>query len=96
MAAADGVGISGASGGYELQAELISTPVERELKLEFGSILLYITASEGILGLQVQSSDARGSEVQELRPNRGPFSSEAEALTELVARLVHGLDPNEV
>jgi hypothetical protein len=46
MAAADGVGISGASGGYELQAELISTPVERALKLEFGSILLYITASE--------------------------------------------------
>jgi uncharacterized protein len=46
--------------------------------------------------MQVQPSDARGSEVLELRPNRGPFSSEAEALTEIVARLVRGLDPNEV
>lgn len=46
--------------------------------------------------MEVQPSDARGAEVHELRPNRGPFSSEAEALTELVARLVRGLDPNEV
>jgi uncharacterized protein len=46
--------------------------------------------------MQVQPSDARGSGAQGLRPNRGPFSSEAEALTELVARLVRGLDPDEV
>src|SRR5215472_5543783 len=46
--------------------------------------------------MQVQPGDTRGSGAQELRPNRGPFSSEAEALTELVARLVRGLDPDEV
>jgi uncharacterized protein len=46
--------------------------------------------------MRAQPSDARGSEGQKLRPNRGPFSSEAEALTELVARLVRGLDPDEV
>jgi hypothetical protein len=45
--------------------------------------------------MKVQPSGARGSEAQELRPNRGPFSSEAEALTEPVARLLRGLDLEE-
>jgi uncharacterized protein len=31
-----------------------------------------------------------------IRPNRGPFSSEEEALAQVVARLVQGLDPEEV
>ena len=34
--------------------------------------------------------------MSERRPNRGPFSSEEEALTEVVTRLVRGLDPDEV
>jgi hypothetical protein len=45
MMVADGVCISGARGGYELQADF-STPVERELNLEFGSFLLYIAIFE--------------------------------------------------
>jgi hypothetical protein len=31
-----------------------------------------------------------------MRPNRGPFASEEEALAEVVARLVRGLDPEEI
>jgi len=50
----------------------------------------------GILAVSEQPNDTPGSEASERRPNRGPFSSEEEALMEVVTRLVRGLDPDEV
>ena len=50
----------------------------------------------GILAVSEQPNDTPRSEVSERRPNRGPFSSDEEALTEVVTRLVRGLDPDEV
>jgi predicted nucleotidyltransferase len=50
----------------------------------------------GILAVPERPNDASGSEAPERRPNRGPFSSEEEALVEVVTRLVRGLDPDEV
>ena len=50
----------------------------------------------GILAVSEQPNDTPGSEASERRPNRGPFSSEEEALIEVVTRLVRGLDPDEV